>query len=79
LALYFLDTSALVKVLVKVYVQEPGTDRLLSLIIDRPENRFAVLAISIVAMRSAIKRRQRAGDIETEIAAAILDNVQSQS
>jgi predicted nucleic acid-binding protein len=77
LALYFLDTSALVKVLVKVYVQEPGTDRLLSLIIDRPENRFAVLAISIVAMRSAIKRRQRAGDIETEIAAAILDNVQS--
>jgi hypothetical protein len=30
-------------------------------------------------MRSAIKRRQRAGDIETEIAAAILDNVQSQS
>jgi hypothetical protein len=69
LALYFLDTSALVK----VYGQEPGTDRLLSLIIDRPENRFAVLAIPIVEMRSAIRRRQRAGDIETEIAAAILD------
>ena len=73
MALYFLATSALVK----LYVQEPGTDRLLPLIGDRPENRFAVLAISVVEIRSAIRRRQRAGDIETELAAAILENVQS--
>lgn len=73
MALYFLDTSALVK----LYVQEPGTDRLLSLISDRPENRFAVLAISVVEIRSAIRRRQRAGDIEIEAATAILENVQS--
>lgn len=73
MTLYFLDTSALVK----LYVQEPGTDRLLPLISDRPENRFAVLAISAVEIRSAIRRRQRAGDIDTEVAAAILQNVQS--
>jgi uncharacterized protein len=73
LALYFLDTSALVK----LYVQEPGTDRLLPLISDRPENRFAVLTIAVVEIRSAIRRRQRAGDIDAEVATAVLENVQS--
>jgi len=73
LALYFLDTSALVK----LYVQEPGTDRLLPLIDDQPRNRFAILAISIVEVRSAIRRRQRAGDIDASIATAILDSMQS--
>jgi len=72
LALYFLDTSALVK----LYVQEPGTDRLLPLVSNRPENRFAVLAIAVVEIRSAIRRRQRAGDIEGDLATAILDDVQ---
>jgi uncharacterized protein len=73
LALHFLDTSALVK----LYVQEPGTDQLLQLISDRPENRFAVSAVAVVEIRSAIRRRQRAGDIESEVATAILRNVQS--
>jgi predicted nucleic acid-binding protein len=73
LALYFLDTSALVK----LYVQEPGTDRLLPLVDDRSDNRFAVLAIAVAEIRSAIRRRQRAGDIDPEAAAAILLNVQS--
>jgi hypothetical protein len=73
LAFYFLDTSALVK----LYVQEPGTDRLLPLVSVQPENRFAVLAISVVEVRSAIRRRQRAGDINAEAATAILESVQS--
>jgi predicted nucleic acid-binding protein len=72
LALYFLDTSALVK----LYVQEPGTDQLLHLIGDYPENRFAVLAISVVELRSAIRRRQRAGDIEASVTIAVLESVQ---
>ena len=72
LALYYLDTSALVK----LYVQEPGTDRLLPLLSDHSENRFAVLAISVVEIRSAIRRRQRAGDIDAAVAAAVLDVVQ---
>lgn len=73
MTLYFLDTSALVK----LYVQEPGTDRLLPLISDQPENRFAILAISVVEFRSAIRRRQRAGDIDATIADAILKSLQS--
>jgi predicted nucleic acid-binding protein len=73
LTLYFLDSSALVK----LYVQEPGTDRLLPLISGQPENRFAVLALSIVEVRSAIRRRQRAGDIDALVAGAILESVQS--
>jgi uncharacterized protein len=72
LAFYFLDTSALVK----LYVQEPGTDRLLPLM-ERSDNRFAVLSISAVEVRSAIRRRQRAGDIDACVAAAILDSVRS--
>jgi hypothetical protein len=73
LALYFLDASALVK----LYVQEPGTDRLLPLVSNQPENRFAVLAISAVEFHSAIRRRQRAGDIDATVAASLLEALQS--
>jgi uncharacterized protein len=73
LPFYFLDTSALVK----LYVQEPGTERLLSLVSVQPENRLAVLAISVVELRSAVRRRQRAGDIGADAATAILETVQS--
>ena len=73
MGLYFFDTSALVK----LYIQEPGTDRLLRLAGDQPEHRIAVLAISVVEIRSALRRRQRAGDIDAEVATAILESVQS--
>jgi predicted nucleic acid-binding protein len=68
-ALYYLETSALVK----LYVREPGTDRLLWL--TRPElnHRFALLAIAPVEFRSAIRRRQRAGDIEKRVAVEIIN------
>jgi uncharacterized protein len=71
LALYYLDTSALVK----LYVLESGTDRLLQLANDSPEHRLAVLAISPVEARSAIRRRERAGDIDPKTAALILDRL----
>lgn len=69
---YYLDTSALVK----LYVQEPGTARLLRLASDSDENRIIVLALSAVEVRSAIRRRQRAGDIAQDIASLILDALQ---
>jgi len=71
LALYYLETSALVK----LYVLEPGTDRLLQLASNLSENRFAVLAISPVEVRSAIRRRERAGDIDSKTAGLILDRL----
>ncbi|HEV2350744.1 MAG TPA: type II toxin-antitoxin system VapC family toxin [Terriglobia bacterium] len=72
MALYYLETSALVK----LYVQEPGTDRLLQLARIPPENRFAVLAIAGVEARSAIRRRERGGDIDHLTANLILDRLQ---
>jgi predicted nucleic acid-binding protein len=71
LALYYLETSALVK----LYVREPGTDRLLQLV-NLVENRFAVLSLSQVEFRSAIRRRERAGDIDPNAASMLLDRFQ---
>lgn len=65
---YFFDTSALVK----LYVQEAGTDRLLSLVENQSESQLAVLALSSVEARSAIRRRERDGDIDPQTAEAIL-------
>lgn len=72
MSLYFLDTSALVK----LYVREPGTDRLLALAENEPESRFAVLTISAVEARSAIRRRQREGDIDNLAASQIVSSLQ---
>lgn len=72
LALYYLETSALVK----LYVLEPGTDRLLQIASDMPENRLAVLALSAVEARSAIRRRERAGDVDPKAATLILDRLE---
>lgn len=71
MASFFLDTSALVK----LCVQEPGTDRLLPLVATRPGNRLAVLAIAAVEFRSAMRRRQRAGDIDATDVIAILKSL----
>lgn len=72
MALYYLDTSALVK----LYVRESGTDRLLQLANNLVEHRFAVLALSEAEFRSAIRRRERAGDIDANVAGLILDRFQ---
>lgn len=71
LALYFLDTSALVK----LYVVEPGTQQLVRLASKPSENHLAISALSPVEARSAIRRRERAGDIDPEAAALILDRL----
>ena len=71
MALFYLETSALVK----LYVLEPGTDRLLR-IAKAPGNRLAVLAISLVEARSAIRRRERARDLDSKSASLILDRLQ---
>ena len=72
MALYYLETSALVK----LYVLEPGSDRLLRIANNLADNRLAVLAVSPVEARSAIRRRERVGDIDSKTAALILDRLQ---
>jgi predicted nucleic acid-binding protein len=68
LALYYLDTSALVK----LYVREPGTDRMLKLVTPGKGDRFAILSLAQVELQSAVRRRQRAGDLAASIADKLL-------
>jgi uncharacterized protein len=70
LPLYFLETSALVK----LYVQELGTDRLLQLASPAAGNQFAILSVAQVEFHSAVRRRMREGDIEETAANHILEN-----
>jgi len=55
-----LGTSALVK----LYIREPGTDRVLRLASRQADNRTAVLSLTAVEFRSAIRKRERSGDID---------------
>lgn len=68
MALYYLETSALVK----LYVLESGTERLLLLTDRSSGNRFAILSLSQVEFRSAIRRRERNGEIPASVANELL-------
>jgi uncharacterized protein len=59
LALYYLETSALVK----LYVYEPGTECLVDLASSPAEHRFAILSLAQVEFRSAIRQQQRGVEI----------------
>ena len=71
MALYYLEASALVK----LYVREPGTDRVLALAARSSENRLAVLALTQVEVRSAIRRRERNGEIPAVVASQLLESL----
>lgn len=59
MASVYLDTSALVK----LYIEEDGTERVTALTADRDEVQVIILDIALIESRSAIRRRQREGDI----------------
>ena len=61
MAAYYLDTSAFVK----LFVEEEGTDQMLKLL-SAPDNSFVLLSLARVEFRSALRRRQRAGDISED-------------
>ncbi len=58
MAAYYLDTSAFVK----LFVNEQGTDTMLKMLSDE-NNNFVLLSITRVEFRSALRRRERDGDI----------------
>jgi len=70
LALYYLETSALVK----LYVYEAGTDRLLGLTASDAGHRFAILSLAQVEFRAAIRRRQRGGEIPDYAADELIES-----
>ncbi len=69
MALYYLETSALVK----LYVREAGTDRMLALAARSSDNRLTILSLAQVEFRSAIRRRERNGEIPAFVASQLLD------
>jgi len=72
-ALFYLDTSALVK----LYVREPGTERMLRLASREHNHRLAILTIAEIELRSAIRRRERSTDLDATSANQILRNFES--
>jgi len=75
LALYYLETSALVK----LYVYEAGTDRLLGLTASDLGHRFAILSLAQVEFRSAIRGRQRRGEIPEITANELIESFRRHS
>ncbi|MBS1800254.1 MAG: type II toxin-antitoxin system VapC family toxin [Acidobacteria bacterium] len=56
---YFIDSSALVK----LFVAEAGSESIVQLVTEVDDQRKQVSALALIEVRSAIRRRQRAGDI----------------
>ena len=69
-SLYF-DTSALIK----LYVEEVGTAETLDLVEELRGDRMVILDITLLECRSAVRRREREGDISGPDANRILQQV----
>ena len=75
MGLYYLETSALVK----LYIYEPGTERVLSLAKAEAGHRLAILSLAQVEFRSAVRRRQRAGEIPALAADELIESFRQHS
>jgi predicted nucleic acid-binding protein len=69
LSCYFLEATAFAK----LFVQEQGTDALIRLMEAVEDNRKLISASTPLEIYSAIRRRERAGEISPEDATAALD------
>lgn len=57
----------------KLYVREIGTERLHRLISAPEPHQFAILSIARAELRSAVRRRERAGDLDGQSTAELLE------
>ena len=71
MSVYYLDTSALVK----LYVREPGTEQMLQLVDPAGGHTLALLGLTRVEFRSAVRQRERAGDVARDIAENLIDSI----
>ena len=72
--LYYLDASSAAK----LYLQESGSAEMVRLVGHPDAHQLAILAITVVEFRSAIRRRQRAGELEAPLAVAALESFRAQ-
>lgn len=61
----------------KLYVRESGTLQMLDLIADPEAHRFAILSLARAELYSAIRRRERAGEISSILVAQLLNRFES--
>jgi len=72
---YFLEATAFAK----LFVREPGTDALIRLMESVEDNRKLIAASTPLEVYAAIRRRERAGGISREDAAAALEILRMES
>lgn len=72
MAIYYLETSALVK----LYVREAGSDNMIALASRSAGHQLIVLSLAQIELRSAIRRREKNGDIPSRIADDLLSMFQ---
>ena len=72
MASVYLDTSALIK----LYVEEEGTERIVAITHDFDGVQAIILDVTPLEARSAVRRRQREGDISGTDADRILDRIE---
>ena len=72
MALFYLDTSALVK----LYVQEPGTEQMMRLVAPSGGHTFTVLALARVEFKAAVRQRERKGDVSHPAAEALIASME---
>jgi predicted nucleic acid-binding protein len=72
---YYLDTSALVK----LYFEEEGTAGVVDLIRDAEIGRIIILEIALLEFRSALRRKERRGDISAFDANSALARLEQQA
>jgi predicted nucleic acid-binding protein len=60
---------------VKLSVREPGTDQMLRLADPAGGHTLAVLGLTRVEFRSAVRQRERAGDVARNIADNLIDSM----
>jgi predicted nucleic acid-binding protein len=70
-ATLYLDTSALVK----LYVREDGTERMLAVAHPDAGHRLTILSLARIEMRAAVRRRSRQGDLSPAEADLLLDRL----
>ena len=73
MGVYYLDTSALVK----LYVREPGTDEMTRLADAAAGNKLAILSLSRVEFRAAVRRRERLSDVTREVADTLIARMEA--
>ena len=71
MAIYYFDTSSLVK----LHLREDGSDAIVGLVENLGWRRIAILEITLLEARSTVRRHERAGNISGRAANQILERI----